>query len=216
MDTLTLILLIINMFFVAEAPLTDEAMRDFALKMEPYYTESNLPSDTSNTSVNELPNTYWGATVWTDACTNQVYLSDEFTNPNHPFFNTPMWKYVLAHEWAHVAQGRECWENEAEAQLIALEILAEANEWGAVYTALGWMLTLSAPNEVVNLLQLPPEEVRYYQAVNFTQIGAVELLLNDDDGFFQLRTGVFDARNIWGFLHTLPEQLGETGIPEAR
>jgi hypothetical protein len=216
MDFLTILLLLINMFFVAEAPLTNEAMQDFVHKMEPYYLESGLPTDTSNTSLSELPNNYWGATVWKDACTNQVYLSDEFTDPNHAFYNTPMWKYVLAHEWAHVAQGQYCWENEAEAQLIALEVLADAGEWGALYTALEWMLTLSAPPDIVNLLQLPPEELRYYQSVNFTQIEAVELLLNDDDGIFQLQTGFFDARNIWGFLHTLPEQLGEVGMTEAR
>ena len=110
MDTLTIILLIINLFYVAEAPLTDGAMHDFELKMEPYYLESSMPTDTSNLMISELPNNYWGATVWKDACTNQVYLSDEFTDPNHAFYNTPMWKYVLAHEWAHVAQGQDCWD----------------------------------------------------------------------------------------------------------
>jgi hypothetical protein len=212
METLITILLFINMIFIAEAPLTDQSMRDFALKMEPYYAESGIPSDTSNTSLNELPAAYWGATVWEDRCTNQVYLSEQFANADHPFYNTPMWKYVLAHEWAHVAQGGQCWENEVEAQLIALEILADAGEWGAVFTALEWMLTLSATQEVRDQLQLPAQEVRYYQAVNLTQSGAVELLLNDEDGIFELRTGIFDARNVWGFLHTLPENFGETDI----
>ena len=127
-----------------------------------------------------------------------------------------MWKYVLAHEWAHVAQGRHCWQNEAEAQLIALEILAEAGEWGALFTALEWMLTLSAPDEVLIQLQLPARQVRYYQVVNLTQFEAVELLLNDEDGIFQLRTGTFDARNLWGFLHTLPDLPGETDLAGAQ
>jgi hypothetical protein len=216
METLITILLFINMIFVAEAPLTDQSMRDFALKMQPYYAESGIPSDTSNTSLNELPATYWGATVWEDACTNQVYLSEQFASAEHPFYNTPMWKYVLAHEWAHVAQGGHCWENEIEAQLIALEILADAGEWGAVFTALEWMLTLSAPQDVRDQLQLPAQEVRYYQAVNLTQSGAVELLLNDEDGIFQLRTGTFDARNLWVILHTLPENFRETDFAGAR
>ena len=216
METLITILLFINMLFVAEAPLTDQSMRDFAIKMEPYYAESGIPSDTSNTSLNELPATYWGATVWVDRCTNQVYLSERFANSEHPFYNTPMWKYILAHEWAHVAQGRQCWQNEAEAQLIALAVLADAGEWGAVFTALEWMLALSASQEVIDLLQLPAQEVRYYQVVNLTQLEAVELLLNDEDGIFQLRTGIFDARIIWRFLHTLPEKFGEKDLAEAR
>ena len=216
MDTLITILLFINMLFVAEAPLTDQSLRDFALKMETYYAESGIPSDTSNTSLSELPATYWGATVWADGCTNRVYLSERFTGSEHPFYNTPMWKYILAHEWAHVAQGRQCWQNEAEAQLIALAVLAEAGEWGAVFTALEWMLTLSSSDEVLGQLQLPAREVRYYQVVNLTQLEAVELLLNDDDGIFQLRTGAFDARNLWGFLHNLPELPGETDLAGAR
>lgn len=215
MDTLITILLFINMLFVTEAPLTDQSMRDFASKMEPYYAESGIPSDTSNTSLNELPATYWGATVWADECTNQVFLSELFASAEHPFYNTPMWKYVLAHEWAHVAQGRHCWQNEAEAQLIALTVLVDAGEWDAVFTALEWMLTLSASQNVVDHLQLPPQEVRYYQVVNFTQLEAVELLLNDEDGIFQLRTGTFDARMLWQFLHTLPEKYWEIDLAEA-
>lgn len=216
MDTLITILLFINMLFVAEAPLTDQSMHDFAIKMEPYYAESGIPSDTSNTSLNELPATYWGATVWENECTNQVFLSELFVSAEHPFYNTPMWKYVLAHEWAHVAQGKQCWQNEAEAQLIALAVLVDAGEWDAVFTALEWMLTLSASQNVVDQLQLPPQEVRYYQVVNFTQLEAVELLLNDDDGIFQLRTGTFDARRLWLFLHTLPEKYWEIDLAEVR
>jgi len=117
---------------------------------------------------------------------------------------------VLAHEWAHVAQGKNCWDNEAEAQLIALALLAEADEWGAVFTALEWMISLSAPDEVQAQLQMPPRETRYYQVVNIMQIAAVEMLLNDQDGIFQLRTGDFNARTLWQFLHTLPENAGSS------
>jgi hypothetical protein len=79
-----------------------------------------------------------------------------------------MWKYVLAHEWAHVAQGQHCWENEAEAQLIAMVVLAEAGEWDALYTVLEWMLTLSAGDEVLIQLQLPEREANYYRVVTIT------------------------------------------------
>jgi hypothetical protein len=209
METLVTILLFINMLFVSEAPLTDQAMHDFALEMEPYYAQSGIPTDTSNTSLHELPYSYWGATLWQQRCTNRVYLNERFASSSHPFYNTPMWKYILAHEWAHVAQGKQCWENESEAQLIALELLAEAGEWDAVYTALEWMLTLSAPDEVVTQLQIPPQEVQYYQVVDFTQLEAVEMLLNDEDGIFQLRTGEFDARTLWTYLQHLSAMLGD-------
>ena len=215
METLITILLFINLIFVADAPLTDASMREFGLKMQPYFAQSGLPTDTTNTSLHELPETYWGATLWQGRCTNTVYLNERFASSNHPFYNTPMWKYVLAHEWAHVAQGVDCWDNEAEAQLIALALLAEAGEWGAVFTTLEWMIALSAPDDVLHQLQLPPQETRYYQVVNITQIAAVEMLLNDEDGVFQLRTGEFDARKLWGFLKTLPENAGSdflTGV----
>ncbi len=209
METLITILLFINMLFVPEAPLTDQAMRDFGIKMEPYYAQSGIPTDTSDTSLHELPYSYWGATLWQERCTNRVYLSDQFASSRHPFYNTPMWKYVLAHEWAHVAQGKKCWDNEAEAQLIGLAMLAEAGEWEAVYTALEWMLTLSAPDEVVDQLRMTPEETSYYQVVNISQLEAIDMLLNDGDGIFQLRTGEFDARTLWNFLQQISGVLGE-------
>lgn len=216
MDVLTILLLIINSIFIPEAPLTETAMQEFATKLEPYYALEGLPTDTGNTSLHEIPNLYWGATVWKDRCTNQVYLSQSFTSPDHPFYNTPMWKYVLAHEWAHVAQGINCWENEVEAQLIALEILAEAEEWDAVFTALKWMLTLSASQPVIDQLNLTEKEARYYRAVNFTQLEVVELLVNDEDGNFELRSGIFIADRLWLYLNVLPDGFGERDIPGAR
>jgi len=203
MDILIAILLIINLIFVPEAPISEAAMSDFGAYLEPYYSEASLPTDTSNTSLHELPVTYWGATVWSGGCTNQVYLSQRFADPTHPFYGTPMWKYVLAHEWAHVAQGASCRDNEAEAQLIALAVLAEAGEWDAIYTVLEWMLTLSAGDEMLDQLHLPEKETRYYQAVTITQLEAVEMLLNDDDGMFELRTGPLDARLVWHFIQDL-------------
>jgi hypothetical protein len=205
MEILTAILLLINMFFVAEAPLNNQTMADFATKMEPYYAQAGIPTDTSNTSFGELPTTYWGATLWQNRCTNRVFLNKQFASEGHPFYNTPMWKYVLAHEWAHVSQGKKCWDNELEARLIALALLAEADEWGAVYTALEWMLILSASDEVLNQLNLPSKEYKYYQTINLNHLAVVELLVNDDDGQFQLRTGKFDARTLWGYLQAFPD-----------
>ncbi len=197
MEILTALLLFINMLFIGETPISEAAMADFGEQLEPYFAAAGLPTDTSSTSLHELPVTYWGATVWSGRCTDQVYLSERFANPAHPFYNTPMWKYVLAHEWAHVAQGAECWENEAEAQLIAMSVLADAGEWGAVYTTLEWMLTLSAPEEVQDQLILPDKEANYYRVVSITHLEAVEMLLYDDDGLFELRTGRLDARTLW-------------------
>jgi len=205
MEILIAILFFINMIFIPDAPLSEEAMREFGQQLEPYYIEAGIPTDTSNTSLHNLPTTYWGATVWSGRCTNQVYLSERFADPSHPFFNSPMWKYVLAHEWAHVAQGVNCWENEAEAQLIALAILAEAGEWDTVYTVLEWMITLSATDEVINQLQLPKREVNYYGVVEITQLEAVEMLISDEDGYFELRTGQLDAHILWQFLQDLIE-----------
>lgn len=204
------------MFFVAEAPLNDQAMADFANKMEPYYAQAGIPTDTSNTSLGELPATYWGATLWQNRCTNRVFLNKQFASGGHPFYNTPMWKYILAHEWAHVSQGKQCWDNELEARLVALALLAEAGEWGAVYTALEWMLTLSAPDEVVQQLNLPPQEYQYYQTVNLNHLTVIELLVNDDDGIFQLRTGDFDARTLWQYMQMLAEIPPGTPVPGAQ
>ena len=210
MQILTALLLLINMLPIGEAPISAPAIEEFGRQMEPYFKAAGYPTDTSNTSLHELPVTYWGATVWSGRCTNQVYLNERFANPSHPFYNTPMWKYVLAHEWAHVAQGAQCWENEAEAQLIALAVLAEAGEWGAVYSALEWMLALSAPQDVHKQLILPEQEKNYYQVVNITQLEAVEILLKDEDGVFELRSGILDGRTLWQHLQELVSTAVET------
>jgi hypothetical protein len=70
---------------------------------------------------------WWGATVWVPGgCINQVYLDDQFENDE-----TQLWKGVLAHEWAHVAQGPDCVDNERGADQMALENLWKAKEVGA-------------------------------------------------------------------------------------
>lgn len=214
METFLAILFYLNMLFVADAPLTEGAINEFALKMEPYYSELGIPTDTGNTSLHELDTNYWGGTVWQGRCTSQVYLSKRFTQPEHPFYGTPMWKYVLAHEWAHVAQGEQCWDNEGEAELIALAVLAEAGEWDAVITALEWMFALSLPDESLDQLHLSPRLMRYYLAVNLPQPDSVEMLLHDEDGIFELRNGTLNASALWSFIRTLPglgEREADTG-----
>jgi hypothetical protein len=209
MEKLLLILLYLNGLVVGEAPLTARAMDEFAQKMEPYYAEAGLPSHTGNAALSDLPAAYWGATVWVDGCTSQVLLSDRFTSKKHPFYDSQMWKYVLAHEWAHVAQGKLCWENETEAQLIALSVLADAGEWGAVITGLEWMFTLQLPEGDLDQLNLPRKEAAYYRSVDVPGTGIVELLLHDDDGVFELRTGRLDASNLWVFIDVLKGRLLE-------
>lgn len=72
---------------------------------------------------------WWGATVWEPGgCTDTVYLSDQFYGD---LGNDELWKGVLAHEWAHVIQGANCVNNEVNANKIALQKLADANEWEA-------------------------------------------------------------------------------------
>lgn len=215
-EILLAILLYLNGVVVAEAPLTPRTMDEFAQKMEPYYEEAGIPAETGNASFYELPADYWGATVWSDGCTSRVFLSERFTSNNHPFHSTPMWKYVLAHEWAHVAQGKLCWENEAEAQLIALAVLADAGEWGAVITALKWMFTLQVPAGTLDRLNLPAREEAYYRSVTLPGTGIIELLLQDDDGVFELRTGRLEARNLWIFIDILQDEILATRDIEAR
>ena len=204
------------MLLVADDPLTDQAMDKFGGEMQPYYAELGIPTDSSNTTLNNLPVTYWGATVWDGRCTSQVYLSERFANASHPFYSTPMWKYVLAHEWAHVAQGMHCWDNEAEAELIALTVLANAEEWGAVITALEWMFTLSMSDAVLDQLYLSPQEEGYYLAVDLPQPGVIELLLDDEDGVFELRGGKIRAVKLWMFVKNLSDKLEGVDEGEAQ
>jgi hypothetical protein len=214
METLITILLFLNMLFVADEPLSVQSMQYFGREMMPYYSQMGIPTDTSNTTIHDLPSLYWGATVWDSGCTTQVYLSDRFATPAHPFHSTPMWKYVLAHEWAHVAQGKQCWDNEAEAELIALAVLANADEWGVVTTALEWMFTLSVPDSVLNQLDISPQEAGYYRAVDLPQPGVIKLLLEDDDGVFELRSGKINGKKLWRFVRNITdggERIDEKG-----
>ena len=56
------------------------------------------------------------------------------------------------------------------------------------------------PDEVLNQLYLTPQEEGYYLAVDLPQPGVVELLLDDDDGVFELRGGKIHAEKLWNFV----------------
>ena len=113
-----LILLFFSSFSVSNADL-------FAKKMSHYYEFELLYQ------LYYFENGWWGATVREPGgCTDTVYLSDQFYGE---LGEGPLWKGVLAHEWAHVSQGARCVGNEDEADWIALRMLAKANEWPAVF-----------------------------------------------------------------------------------
>jgi hypothetical protein len=65
------------------------------------------------------------------------------------------------------------------------------------------MFTLSVPDAVLNQLYLSPQEEGYYLAVDLPQPGVVELLLDDDDGVFELRGGKIHAEKLWKFVKNL-------------
>jgi hypothetical protein len=97
-----------------------------------------------------------------------------------------------------------------------MSVLADAGELQAVYTVLEWMLALSAPEEVQKQLILPEKEANYYRVVTITQLEVVEMLLADDDGLFELRSGRLDARLLWQFMQDLIENAGDMGYSGAR
>ena len=78
-----------------------------------------------------------------------------------------------------------------------MSVLADAGEVEVLYVVLEWMLALSVPEEVQNQLILTEREANYYQVVSITQLEAVEMLLADDDGIFELRSGSLDATTLW-------------------
>jgi hypothetical protein len=86
---------------------------------------------------------WWAGTVWENGgCINRVYLSDQFEGE---LGEGVLWKGVLAHEWAHVLQGKNCVNNEWNADKIAMQKMWEAGEieawfrWGIyLQVAKGW------------------------------------------------------------------------------
>ena len=102
----------------------EEADR-FTEKMSLYYRRE------LSYEMHYFPNKWWGATVYdqnSGRCTDKVYLSDQFYGS---LGDDELWKGVLAHEWAHVLQGENCANNEQQADVWALVMLAHAHEMEA-------------------------------------------------------------------------------------
>jgi hypothetical protein len=98
---------------------------EFAEKMSPYYGQ-----DVSFT-MHHFENGWWGGTVYDlnkGTCTNEVLLSDQLFGD---LGDDDLWKGILAHEWAHVLQGKNCRDNEHQADVWALSMLAQAHEMDA-------------------------------------------------------------------------------------
>jgi len=104
-------------------PFTPESADAFVAKMEHYFG-IHLSYE-----MRDLPPDYWGATVASGnplRCTNTVYLDVKWYGST-----SPLWKYVLVHEWVHTTQRARCVDNEKATELETLRILAWAKEWGA-------------------------------------------------------------------------------------
>ena len=112
-------------------PFTPESADAFAEKMQPYFGVN------TNWSFLDI-GSWWSATLAQGdplVCTSTVYIS-----PRWKTEQTALWKYTLAHEWAHVLQGSKCVNNERNANVIALTKLAEAGEWGAFLMGANWLM----------------------------------------------------------------------------
>ena len=94
----------------------------FAEKMSAYYEISTV------VEMHYFDNEWWGATVYQNGCTSRVYLSDQFEGE---LGKDALWKGVLAHEWVHVLQGKNCVNNEINADKIAMQKMWEAREIAA-------------------------------------------------------------------------------------
>jgi len=129
MSQLFISLILLSISIVS--PFSVESADDFAEKMQPYFGVA------TNWQFRDI-GTWWSATLAVGdplVCTSTVYLSPKWKTEK-----SALWKYTLAHEWGHVLQGKNCVNNEHNADIIALTKLAEAEEWGAFITGANWLL----------------------------------------------------------------------------
>ena len=141
------ILLTSLIVFMATDPFTIENADAFAVKMEEYYGIH------TQYEMRYLNNDWWSGTLAVGnpfICTDTVYLSTRWYGEQ-----SPIWKYTLAHEWAHVLQGKDCVNNEKNADLIALTKLAEAGEFKAFIAGANWLMETKqlTLEEVIGTLQ---------------------------------------------------------------
>ena len=59
MDIILTILLYLNSLIVVDDPFSIEAMKYFEREMKPYYSELGLQTDTSNSTIHDIPAAYW-------------------------------------------------------------------------------------------------------------------------------------------------------------
>jgi len=170
-----LIFYITYILFIFQDPYSQEEMLRYADKMQQVYENAGIVTNTAHVGHYDLPGNYYGATAANGTtCTSQVYM-DTAHVVNNP---KPLWKYVLAHEWAHVAQGRSCTDNERNATLTALAMLGQAREYNALLYAFIWLPANSHADDI-------------------------EALLADDDGFFETNLGTVDGRVAWNLARNI-------------
>jgi len=127
-------------------PFSTDSANNFAEEMQPYF---GVPT---NWQIKDL-GSWWSATLAVGdplVCTTTVYLSPKWKTEQ-----SALWKYTLAHEWAHVKQGKRCVNNEHSADIIALTSLAKAGEWGAFIIGANWLMDTGqfTMNEIVNIVK---------------------------------------------------------------
>lgn len=174
-----LIFYITYILFIFQEPYSQEELLRYAEKMQVVYEDAGINTNTGHVGHYDLPGNYYGATLASGnnkVCTSQVYL-DTHHVVNNP---KPLWKYILAHEWSHVAQGRACSQSgsELDATMAAFAVLGNAKEYNALLYALIW---------------LPANK----------HADKVEYLLADDDGLFETNLGVIDARVAWNLARNI-------------
>jgi len=127
-------------------PFSTDSANNFAEEMQPYF---GVPT---NWQIKDL-GSWWSATLAVGeplVCTTTVYISPKWKTEQ-----SALWKYTLAHEWAHVKQGKNCVNNEHSADIIALTNLAKAGEWGAFLMGANWLMNTGqfTMNEIVNIVR---------------------------------------------------------------
>lgn len=223
------ILLILNGMLVEVAPpqeysnsLELKALAwDFGNALAPYFEEVGAPVPKITPLHFEIfpRGDPMGATwvTWgSHSCEAFVVLHAPWLYSHRPFFGTPMWRAVLAHEWAHVGQGPYCWPkaSEADADLTgyaALYLLSQSDDkqsekaWvgfiqGMHHEFLQAALTLSMKDGhprsyVLDQLQLTEKERYFYDHIPTSKlfssasvysIPLIESLLEDEDGLYKV------------------------------
>lgn len=182
-DVARLLLYLFAVWFIHPDPYSPEKLQAYQDKMAPIYADLGIPADTSNVQLQRLPYNIYGGTManWGTDCTNAVKIGYKTVDRGDV-----LWKYILAHEWAHVAQGPNCANNEDEATIMALAVLAEGGEYNALLNAVMWFGVETEKGK--------------------SKTGSLEKILSDSDGLFELKSNqTLDARKVWHLLNHLAQ-----------